>query len=224
MPARPRADRPALRGCPPPAVRLTSRAGKGSRPRAEPFRASGETESDGRTSPVSTLNKGIEKAEVTLKWDPSPAGEPDNDLDLIAATYEADTPTDKPVYLVHFDSRSPDGTITLNRDSRTGQGFGSDEVMTLELERLAERYTKVVVGVAIQQGGGRKTFGEVPNTEVQIREGYTELVQDDFASVAPSTASVVAVFTRDTDGEWRLRKGLRGFDADPNAFTALMGS
>ncbi|TSB23536.1 TerD family protein [Streptomyces benahoarensis] len=173
---------------------------------------------------MSTLNKGIEKAEVTLKWDPSPVGEPDNDLDLIAATYEADTLAGKPVYLVHFDSRSPDGTITLNRDSRTGQGFGSDEVMTLELERLAERYTRVVVGVAIQQGGGRKTFGEVPHTEVQIREGYTDLVQDDFASVAPSTAAVVAVFARDADGEWRLQKGLRGFDADPNTFTALMGT
>lgn len=173
---------------------------------------------------MSTLNKGIEKVEVTLKWDPSPAGEPDNDLDLIAATYEAGTPAGEPAYLVHFDSRSPDGTITLNRDSRTGQGFGSDEVMTLELERLAERYTRVVVGVVIQQGGGRKTFGEVPNTEIQIREGYTDLVRDDFASVAPSTAANVAVFTRDADGEWRLRKGLRGFDADPNAYTALMGT
>ncbi|BCK68101.1 hypothetical protein Srufu_020540 [Streptomyces libani subsp. rufus] len=95
---------------------------------------------------MSTLSKGIEKVEVTLKWDPSPLGTPDNDLDIVAATYTADAPHGEPAYLVHFDSRSPDGTITLNRDSRTGQGFGFDEIMTLELDRLAETYTRVIVG------------------------------------------------------------------------------
>jgi len=172
---------------------------------------------------VSTLNKGIEKVEVTLKWDPSPIGTPDNDLDIVAATYPADAPHGEPAYLVAFDSRSPDGTITLNRDSRTGQGFGADEIMTLELDRLSETYARVLVGVAIQQGEGRKVFGDVANTAVRIREGYTDLAEDDFASVAESTAATVAEFTRDETGKWRFRPGLRGFDADPDAFVSLMG-
>lgn len=172
---------------------------------------------------MSTLNKGIEKVEVTLKWDPSPIGTPDNDLDIVAATYPADAPHGNPAYLVAFDSRSPDGTITLNRDSRTGQGFGADEIMTLELDRLSETYGRVLVGVAIQQGEGRKVFGDVANTAVRIREGYTDLAEDDFASVAEATAATVAEFTRDETGKWRFRPGLRGFDADPDAFVSLMG-
>ncbi|MFI0901975.1 TerD family protein [Streptomyces sioyaensis] len=172
---------------------------------------------------MSTLNKGIEKVEVTLKWDPSPIGTPDNDLDIVAATYPADAPHGDPSYLVAFDSRSPDGTITLNRDSRTGQGFGADEVMTLELDRLSETYARVLVGVAIQQGEGRKVFGDVANTAVRIREGYTDLAEDDFASVAEATAATVAEFTRDETGKWRFRPGLRGFDADPDAFVSVMG-
>ncbi|MEV5483921.1 MULTISPECIES: TerD family protein [Streptomyces] len=172
---------------------------------------------------MSTLNKGIEKVEVTLKWDPSPIGTPDNDLDIVAATYPADAPHGDPAYLVAFDSRSPDGTITLNRDSRTGQGFGADEIMTLELDRLSETYARVLVGVAIQQGEGRKVFGDVANTAVRIREGYTVLAEDDFASVAEATAATVAEFTRDETGKWRFRPGLRGFDADPDAFVSLMG-
>ncbi|MEU5542445.1 MULTISPECIES: TerD family protein [unclassified Streptomyces] len=172
---------------------------------------------------MSTLNKGIEKVEVTLKWDPSPIGTPDNDLDIVAATYPADAPHGDPAYLVAFDSRSPDGTITLNRDSRTGQGFGADEIMTLELDRLSETYARVLVGVAIQQGEGRKVFGDVANTAVRIREGYTDLAEDDFASVAGATAATVAEFTRDETGKWRFRPGLRGFDADPDAFVSLMG-
>lgn len=173
---------------------------------------------------MSTLNKGIEKVEVTLKWDPSPIGTPDNDLDIIAATYTADAPHGDPAYLVHFDSRSPDGTITLNRDSRTGQGFGFDEIMTLELDRLSDTYARVIVGVVIQQGEGRKVFGDIANTAVRVREGYIDLAQNDFAGVADSTAAAVAEFTRDEAGNWRLHPEVRGFDVDPGAFAQVMGS
>ncbi|MEU5212936.1 TerD family protein [Streptomyces sp. NPDC020742] len=172
---------------------------------------------------MSTLNKGIEKAEVTLKWDPSPLGTPDNDLDIIAATYTVNAPHGDPAYLVHFDSRSPDGTITLNRDSRNGQGFGFDEIMTLELDRLSETYTRVIVGVAIQQGAGRKVFGDIANTAVVIREGYTELASSDFTGVAGSTAATVAEFARDEAGNWRFHTSVRGFDADPEVFARTMG-
>ncbi|QKW48807.1 TerD family protein [Streptomyces buecherae] len=172
---------------------------------------------------MSSLNKGLKKVEVALKWDPSPAGEPINDLDIIAATYSTDAPYGKPVYLVHFGSRSPDGTIILNRDSQTGQGFGMDEVMTLELDRLAETYGRVVVGVAIQQGGGHKAFGDVPSTAVQIQERYTKLVEYDFSTVAGATAATIAEFTRDEAGEWELRETIRGFDTDPAGFAELMG-
>ncbi|MFF8654206.1 TerD family protein [Streptomyces huasconensis] len=180
--------------------------------------------SRGGGSPMSSVSKGIKKVEVGLKWDPSPAGTPPNDLDIIAATYASEAPYGNPVYLVHFDSRSPDGTITLNRDSRTGQGFGFDEVMVLELDRLASTYSRVVVGVAIQQQEGQKVFGDITNTVVRIREGYTDLAQSDLAAVAGSTATTIAEFTRDESGTWTFREALRGFDADPTSFAALMGS
>ncbi|MFJ8882063.1 TerD family protein [Streptomyces sp. NPDC102402] len=173
---------------------------------------------------MSTPNKDIDKVEVRVKWDPSAAGEPANDLDIIAATYGTDAPYGSPVYLVHFDSRSPDGTITLNRDSRTGQGYGFDEVMTLELDRLSDRYARVVVGVAIQQRDGRKTFGQIEHTAVQIREGYTNLAEDDFSAVASATAAVVAEFVRDSSGAWGFRGVVRGFDGDPDSFATVMGS
>ncbi|MFH8559359.1 TerD family protein [Streptomyces sp. NPDC017988] len=180
--------------------------------------------SRGGGSPMSSVSKGIKKVEVGLKWDPSTAGSPPNDLDIIAATYAADAPYGKPVYLVHFDSRSPDGTITLNRDSRTGQGFGFDEVMVLELDRLAPTYSRVVVGVTIQQQETQKVFGDITNTAVRIREGHTDLAQSDLAGVADSTAATIAEFTRDESGAWSFREAIRGFDADPTSFASLMGS
>lgn len=173
---------------------------------------------------MSGLNKGVDKVEVALKWDPSPSGAPAHDLDIVAGVYTADAPYGPPDYLVHFDNRSPDGTITLQRDSRTGQGFGYDEAMTVELTRLASRYTRVVVGVAIQQSGGRITFGQVAGTGVRVRQGYTDLLTDDFASVAGATAATVVEFTRGGAGDWTCRPLPRGFDTDPRSFGNEMGA
>ncbi|MFG2616584.1 TerD family protein [Streptomyces sp. NPDC048507] len=178
---------------------------------------------------MSALRKSLAKVEVGLRWDPSPAGTPANDLDIVAAVYAAADPYGEPVYLVHFGSRAPDGTITLARDSRTGQGFGFDEVMTLELDRLAPELGRVVVGVVIQDAGGaagadRKTFADVAGTGLRIREGYTDLATGDFAEVARATSATVARFTRDAEGGWSLDAALLGFDADPQEFARIMGA
>ncbi|NLU69189.1 TerD family protein [Streptomyces sp. HNM0574] len=172
---------------------------------------------------MSGFTKGLEKVQVTLKWDPSPSGEPDNDLDIVAATYTADDPYGSPDYLVHFDNRAPDGTITLDRDSRNGQGFGADEAMTLELYRLADTYARVVVGVAIQQDEGRRTFGQVTGSSVKVLDGITELAENDFAGVGESTAAVVAEFVRGEGGVWEFQPALRGYDVAPAEFTETMG-
>ncbi|MFF7309441.1 TerD family protein [Streptomyces sp. NPDC008137] len=170
------------------------------------------------------LNKGLSKIEIAMRWDPSPAGQPSTDLDLVAATYPADDPHGDPAYVVHFDSRSPDGTIYLNRDSKDGQGFGYDEVMTLELGRLADRYARVVVGVVIQQRPAERTFVSVINPGLRIREGYTVLAEDDFGGVLGATAATVAEFVRDGSGPWEYRRGLHGFEGDPSDFARTMGA
>jgi tellurium resistance protein TerD len=172
---------------------------------------------------VTGFSKGIRKVEVALKWDPSPAGQLPTDLDIVAATFLSADPYGAPAYLVHFDSRSPDGTILLDRDSTDGKGFGWDEVMTIELDRLDGRYARVVVGVVIQQRSAHKTFAHVLNPAMRIREGYTVLAEDDFGSVPEATAATFAEFVRDDSGEWTFRPGLHGFDEDPAAFTGIMG-
>lgn len=172
-------------------------------------------------------SQGVGKAEVRLKWDPSPWNQPPHHLDIITATYSADAPCGPPVYVVHFDSRSPDGTINMSRHSRTGQGFGYVEVMTLELDRLASSFARVVVGVAIHQDSGPKTFGDLSNAGVLVVEGYKELLKDDFAQIAGSSAATVAEFTRGPSGPsavWEFHEMVRGFDSDPVVFAAEMGN
>ncbi|NXY93308.1 TerD family protein [Streptomyces sp. BR123] len=177
---------------------------------------------------ASGVRKSLAKVEVALRWDPSPAGTPPNDLDIVAAVYGAADPYGQPVQVVHFGSRSPDGTITLNRDSRTGQGFGHDEVMVLELDRMRPESVRVVVGVLIQdagpRGGHRKTFAAIGGTGVRIREGHSDLAVTDFAAVPHATAATVARFTRDGAGCWLLDTAVQGFDADAEEFVRAMGA
>ncbi|MGW3241951.1 TerD family protein [Streptomyces sp. NPDC001070] len=172
---------------------------------------------------MSSVSKGLGRVEVRLKWDPSPIGAPASDLDIVAAAYGAADPHGAPAYLVHFDSRSPDGTITLNRDSKTGKGLGFDEVMTLELDRLSPAYGRVVVGIVVQQRDGRMTFGDIAGTGVSVVEGHTGLAVSDLGEVAAATAATVGEFRRGASGEWLFRPDLRGFDADPAAFAKVMG-
>ncbi|GGU17879.1 TerD-family protein [Streptomyces violascens] len=174
---------------------------------------------------MGNVSKVREKVEVKLRWDPSPFGQPPRHLDIIAATYSSNDPYGRPVYVVHYDSRSPDGTISMIRDSRTGLGFGFVEVMVLELDRMAPSFGRVVVGVAIHQDGGTRTFGDIAHAGVVVVEKYTELLTNDFTQVAGSNAATVAEFTRDDrSGEWEFHEMIRGFDGTPAAFTAHMGS
>ena len=170
------------------------------------------------------MSNGLGKVEVRLKWDPSPLGEPPRHLDIIAATYSADAPYGRPVYVVHYESRSPDGTINMSRHSETGMGFGFVEVMVLDFDRLPSALGRGVVGVAIHQDGGPRTFGDLSNAGVLIVEKYTELLKDDFTRVADATAATVAEFTRDDYGAWHEHEMIRGFDSDPVVFMAEMGS
>ncbi|MGW7102822.1 TerD family protein [Streptomyces sp. NPDC054838] len=177
---------------------------------------------------MSGVRKSLAKVEIALRWDPSPAGAPPHDLDVLAAVYGTAALYGDPVYLVHFGSRAPDGTITLNRDSDTGLGFGFDEVMTLELNRLAPELGRVVVGVVIQdpgpEGARTKTFATVAGTGLRIREGYTDLAESDFSDIGGFSAATVAEFLRDPSGGWSLDARTRGFDADPEQYTRLMAA
>ncbi|NEB00342.1 TerD family protein [Streptomyces sp. SID13726] len=166
---------------------------------------------------------GLGKVQVRLRWDPSPYGEPARHLDIVAATYAAGDPYGRPEYVVYHEHRSPDGTITMTRHSENGVGLGYVEVMELEFDRLSAAYGRVVVGVAIHQNGGPRTFGDLSHAGVVVVEGYRQLLADDFTRVPDATAATVAEFTRDPSGAWRLRELVRGFDSNPEGFMAEMG-
>ncbi|MFF4749082.1 TerD family protein [Streptomyces sp. NPDC002514] len=173
---------------------------------------------------MKVVGRGPGKVEIRLKWDPSPLGESPRHLDIVAATYSVDDPFGRPAYVVHYDSRSPDGTINMNRHSQTGMGFGFVEVMSLEFDRLSSAYARVVAGVVIHQEPDPRTFGDMSNAGVVIVEGHQELLADDFSGVAVARATTVAEFARNDAGEWEMHEMIRGSDSEPETFISEMGT
>ncbi|MER6567043.1 TerD family protein [Streptomyces sp. NPDC001093] len=169
--------------------------------------------------------KGIGTAQALVRWDAAPLGASPHNLDLIAAVHATADPHGAPVQLVHFDRRSTDDTVYLNRDSRTGQGLGWDAVMTLELSRMPDTSGRVVIGASLQQAAGVPLyFGDVANPRAQITAGSKVLADQDFTEVAGSTAATLGEFLRDAAGLWTFRPLLRGFDTDPATFPQTMGT
>ncbi|KPI06693.1 stress protein [Actinobacteria bacterium OK074] len=173
---------------------------------------------------MSTIGKGLGTVEVRLRWDPSPLGEPPRHLDIVGAVYSADAPYGPPVYVVHYESRSPDGTIAMSRHSETGRGLGFDEVMVLEFDRIPAAYTRVVVGVIIHQDGVPRTFADIANLGVAVVANYRELMADDLARVADATTATVAEFTSNGSEGWEFHGALHGLRIDPADFAAEMGA
>lgn len=58
--------------------------------------------------------------------------------------------------------KARDGTVTHSGDNLTGEGEGDDEAIVLQLDRMSDRYQRVVFGVCIYKGHARKQhFGLV---------------------------------------------------------------
>ena len=96
--------------------------------------------------------------------------------------------------------------------------------MTLELDRLAATYARVVVGVAIQQHGGAEGVRRHREHRGPHPRGIHGPGAERLLRASPAcTAATVAEFARDGSGAWSFREIVRGFDADPTSFAAADG-
>ena len=85
----------------------------------------------------------------------------------------------RPVYAVHTDSRSLDGTIAMSRHSETGLGLGFAEVTVLGFDRLSSAYGRVVAGFVIHGGGGPAHLWGMSKAGLPVVVGHRERLTDE---------------------------------------------
>ncbi len=95
------------------------------------------------------------------------------DLDGFVLMLRADGKLGDDKDVVYFGNlHSNDGSIRHSGDNLTGKGEGDDEVISLSLPKVPERYTRIVFGVNIYKGSSRNQhFGLVANAFVRAIDG-----------------------------------------------------
>ena len=101
------------------------------------------------------------------------------------------------------------GQILLTGDNRTGEGDGDDEQIIINLQKLPERYSKILFVVQIYKGKELKqNFSKVQNAFIRAVDAKNkEMVRFDLsgdASYANYCSLTFAELVREGNGNWKF--------------------
>ncbi|WP_309231529.1 TerD family protein [Nocardia sp. SYP-A9097] len=153
----------------------------------------------------------LEHLTVGLGWDPARpkwfGRSMEIDLNVAALIFSADRLVD---VVYHEQLSSADGAIRHGGDSLTGEGPGDDEVIGIDLTRLAPHVTAVVLLVTCYTG---QKLDEVENAFCRLVNGAsgTEVKRYELSDL-PYPGLVVGVLFRDAD-TWGFREIAAGIAA-----------
>lgn len=154
------------------------------------------------------LEKGISKVRVGLGWDVNAGAGYDYDLDasVFALTNGKLANENHLVYFGHLDEFG--GGIHHTGDNLTGEGDGDDEVIQMDLAKIPESITELLVVVNIYSAHSRnQNFGQVNNAFCNVYNDSDksviakyDLTEDYSGKVGIKVASIYR-----HDGGWKVR-------------------
>ena len=150
---------------------------------------------------------GLEAVLVGLGWDVDTSG---GEFDLDASIFLLGA-NEKILSDEHFvfynNKKSPDDSVEHMGDNRTGAGEGDDEVVLVNLTKVANEVQRLVFTVTIHEAAQRKqNFGQVRNAFVRLVDVKTkkEVLRYDLAEdYSIETALIMSEIYR-KDGQWRM--------------------
>lgn len=163
----------------------------------------------GQKVSLEKASPGIEAAFVGLGWDIKATDTGvDFDLDTSVFLLGANEKLVSEKHLIFYNNKkSPDGAVEYMGDNRTGAGEGDDEVVILDLRKIAPEVMKMVFTVTIYEAEQRKqNFGQVSNAYVRLVNVKTkeEVIRYDLdEDYSIETAMIITELYR-KDGEWRM--------------------
>lgn len=152
---------------------------------------------------------------VGLGWDPRASDGQQFDLDASAFLLtDMGRVRGDHDFIFYNQVRSQEGSVEHAGDNRTGQGDGDDESIKINLTRLPQEITKVVVGVTIDEADlRRQNFGQVGGAFIRIVDEATgrELTRYDLGEDFSTETAVVFGEIYRYGSEWKFRAVGQGF-------------
>ncbi|MEU2175726.1 TerD family protein [Nocardia sp. NPDC019219] len=149
---------------------------------------------------------------VALGWDPATRSRlfgrrAEIDLNVAALLFAADRLVD---VVYHEQLSSADGSVRLHGDSLTGEGAGDDEIVSVDLSRLAAHVTTVLFLVTCYTG---QTFERIANAYCRVVDTVagTQLARHELTGGAHP--GLVLGRVRRGDGGWHFEAVGKGLQA-----------
>jgi tellurium resistance protein TerD len=165
----------------------------------------------------------LKKVGVGLGWDTN-STDSGTEFDLDASVFmlgaNEKIPNEK--YFVFYNNlNSPDGSIKLTGDNRTGQGDGDDETILVELGKVDAAISQLVFVVTIHEANTRRqNFGQVRNAFIRLYDLDTNKEVAKFELDEDFSCETALEFGRlyKKDGEWRFQAVGQGYNAGLQGF------
>lgn len=161
----------------------------------------------GQKLSLSKMSPDLRSVNVGLGWELGSGGQ-SYDLDVEAFMLGQDGRVVGDNWFVFYNQPvSPDGAVRSNGDSRDGRGGGDDEVISVNLDRLAQSVQRIVFVVTINEA---KTYGynfsNVRDAYVRIADADSgrELARFNLTEYYPSVCSMVVGELYRHNGEWKF--------------------
>lgn len=157
----------------------------------------------------------LNKMAVGLGWDPRSTDGQEFDLDAIAFLINAEGKVRSDVDFIFFNNlKAADGSVEHTGDNRTGDGDGDDEVVNVDLSKLAADVDKVIFCATIHEGQARnQNFGQVSNAYIRIVDSNNnnEVARYDLSEDGSTETAMIFGELYRHNGEWKFRAVGQGF-------------
>lgn len=165
--------------------------------------------SKGQNVSLTKTDPGLKKVNVGLGWDIRVTDGAAFDLDASAFVLKADGKIRSDADFIFYNQKTlPDGTIEHKGDNKTGEGAGDDEVVAVNLEKLAADIDKITFVVTIHEADTRRqTFGQVSKAYIRVvnADSNTELARYDLSEDASTETALIFGELYRNGAEWKFR-------------------
>jgi len=181
----------------------------------------------GRVS-LSKEAPGLKKIKVGLGWDAN-ATDTGADFDLDASVFllGVDGKVISDAHFIFYNNvKSPDGAVIHQGDNRTGEGDGDDEVIEIELDKVALEVDKIIFTVTIDEAGVRgQNFGQVNNSLIRIvnNDGGAEIAKYELDEDYSSETAINFGELYRKNGGWNFKAVGAGFNEGLAGFCKTYG-
>jgi len=170
---------------------------------------------------------GVESILVGLGWDARATDGSDFDLDASCFLLKADGKVRSEKDFIFYNQlKSEDGAVEHLGDNRTGAGEGDDEVVMVDLTKVASEITKLSFVVTIHEADTRhQNFGQVSNAYIHIVDKKTnnEIARFDLSEDASTNTAMIFGEVYRHNNEWKFKAIGQGFDGGLQAAANTFG-